>query len=120
MRLSLDTNKTTIFVGTDATAQPHMNWVNGAIEGQMTDPKNPSLLAWKVKAELCVEGESPEQVVVKLYSATAPTIQSRTEYRIEGGSLFAVPYATATSKIGISITLTGKLVPVSKSSGRSE
>ena len=120
MRLSINTAEATVFVGSDAEATPINYWSENKPAGQASDPANPSLLAWNVKGELCQPNEKPEDIKIKMFSATPPSLNPRTEYRIEG-SLFAVPYLTASGRVEVSFTLNGKLVPVAKQQvGRAE
>lgn len=119
MRLSINTAETTIFVGSDAEPTPVNNWSENKVVGQATDPNNPNLLAWTVKGELCQPNEKPEDIRIKVFSATPPALNPRTEYRVDG-LLTAVPYLTAANRVEVSFTLQGKLVPVAKAATRAE
>lgn len=119
MRLSINTSETTIFVGSDAEPTPVNNWSENKVVGQATDPNNPNLLAWTIKGELCQPNEKAEDIRIKVFSATPPSLNARTEYRVDG-LLTAVPYLTAANRVEVSFTLQGKLVPVVKASSKPE
>jgi len=119
MRLSINTADTTIFVGSSAEPTPVNNWEDNKVVGQATDPNNLNLLAWTIRGELCQPNEKPEAIRLKVFSASPPALNPRTEYRVDG-LLFAVPYLTAANRVEVSFTLHGKLVPATKVATRAE
>ena len=113
MRIFVDTTMATFFVGSEAVAMPLNEWRDGKAVGQAYDPANPTMLGWTIKGEVCQPGESPIDTRLKIFSATAPTVLPRTEYRVEG-VLKAVAYKVGSERVALSFSLNGKLFPNTK------
>lgn len=106
-QLILNTEDTTIFVGSDATVTPIVDFET---KEPSTD-KETGLPLYKVNVEI-ISGGEVSQVAMKVASKDAFTLAPRSEYKVNG-KLIAVPWlADGSKRVSISYKVVGSLVAV--------
>lgn len=109
MKLSLDTKKTRIFIGSKPEVRPVFGWTDGKKDERQSIDETTGLSLWNVDGEL-IQGDEVESLRIKIASADEPKISARTEYGVNGEILATHYLPNGSTRVAMSILVRGSLV----------